>query len=184
MALAKVCFETASLQMEKTFTRTARLSSYNILSGRQIIGNADINYMPDGQSAIEIYPYKQQLELAKLSLTPQPQWVDFQETTTTEDEQAVEAVIRAMLKTIISGYVMLSHTIILEKRKDVFELTIEKKDKARNLVMVYDLLPFVTQIGEHNPAIVVHEREEFDIWRFPVTATIEEIIDDVYAGLR
>lgn len=160
------------------------MTSYNLACKSIIIGNADINYSAvDLSGAIEIYPYEDQIQQAGLAVTGQEAWTDFKEIADVAVFDAA-AAIQAMLQTMIKSFKIFRSDITIEKRKDVFSLSVIKEGKNYELVMVHDLQPFVTEKRQHEPCILVHDPETFDFWRFDAASADEDIVSDLLISLR
>lgn len=169
--------------MEKNYEKNHKITSYNINYGKYIVASAD--YYPAMLTTgfiLEVTPYDDEILKASLELTAENSWKDLVDSKEYDSEPSgrTETMLSSMLKNFESIRPVLS----IVRRKDVYDLALEKNGLSISLALVYEYERFPAGSENFHPAVFVHDMEEFDTWQFAVDETEEKIITDVYASVK
>ncbi|AMR32515.1 hypothetical protein A0256_14320 [Mucilaginibacter sp. PAMC 26640] len=170
--------------MENKFTKKHIISAYNIHYKGHIVAGVD-TYFKEGTSYIvEVTPYGDEAEAAGLKLADQQDWTIHAEAKKEEGQPKPSDTLKQMLGTIFGGYAAMSDQFAVKKRKDVYEMGIEKNGSNLSLAMVYEYERFVASDTGFSPALYIHDTKEFDIWRLAINSSEEVIYQTVYLNLK
>lgn len=164
-------------------------ANYTVLINNEIFGDGYIRYRIDGQDVIahtELIPYATSFR-GKIGLQPRiDDWKESKESIISieSDDDAIEVNEKTDLTELFSSMVINNtpslNKIEFVKRRDVFELTINKNSKAVSYLLVHDLAAF-NRDPSFSQAKIVQGKDNSKYIRFSISESDDKIIEHVYS---
>lgn len=165
-------------------------ANYTVLINNEIFGDGYIRYRIDGHDVIahtELIPYATSFR-GKIGLQPGKidDWKESKESIISidSDDDAIEVNEKTDLTELFSSMVINNisslNKIEFVKRRDIFELTINKSSKAVAYLFIHDFSAF-----NHDPSFsqakIVQAKDYSKYIRFSIIESDDKIIEQVYS---